>query len=149
MSNFTKNVLWAVLTLIVISLLFSLFATPAKAPTQLSLNTLVTDINAGSVQQIKVNGDELDITMSDGSAAVSQKEDESGVTDSLKNLGVTDTALQAVDLQVQNQSGWPFWIETLGPTLLTLLIIGAIFWFMFRQAKSGVNQAFSFGRANL
>src|ERR1700691_4220215 len=149
MSNFTKNVLWAVLTLIVISLLFSLFATPAKAPTQLSLNTLVTDINAGSVQQISVNGDELDITMKDGSAAVSQKEDESGVTDTLKNLGVDPTALQSVDLEVVNQSGWAYWASLLIDPLLTLLIVGFIFWLMFRQAKTGVNQAFSFGRSNL
>jgi cell division protease FtsH len=149
MSNFTKNILWAVVTLIVIALLFSLFATPAKAPTQLSLSTLVTDINAGSVQKISVNGDELDITMKDGSAAVSQKEDESGVTDTLKNLGVDPTALQSVDLEVVNQSGWAYWASILIDPLLTLLIVGFIFWLMFRQAKTGVNQAFSFGRSNL
>ncbi|HVO28890.1 MAG TPA: ATP-dependent metallopeptidase FtsH/Yme1/Tma family protein, partial [Candidatus Paceibacterota bacterium] len=90
MSNFTKNILWAVITLIVIALLFSLFAGTAKPPTPLSLNTLANDINAGSIQQIKVSGDELDITMKDGSAAVSQKEDESSLSDTLKNLGVTD-----------------------------------------------------------
>jgi len=149
MSNFTKNILWAVVTLIVIALLFSLFATPAKAPTQLSLNTLVTDINAGSVQKISVSGDELDITMKDGSAAISQKEDESGVTDTLKNLGVDPTALQSVDLEVVNQSGWAYWASILIDPLLTLLIVGFIFWLMFRQAKTGVNQAFSFGRSNL
>src|SRR5271154_6013309 len=103
MSNFTKNVLWAVVTLIVISLLFSLFAAPAKAPANISLNQLAIDINAGTVQQIKVNGDELDITMKDNSAAMAQKEDEAGITDTLKNLGVTDTAMQAVDIQVENQ----------------------------------------------
>jgi cell division protease FtsH len=149
MSNFTKNVLWAVVTLIVIALLFSLFAAPAKTPANISLNQLAIDINAGTVQQILVNGDQLNITMKDGSSAVAQKEDEAGVTDTLKNLGVSDTALQAVNLEVQNQSGWEFWLETLGPTLITLLIIGAIFWFFFRQAKTGVNQAFSFGRSNL
>ena len=49
MSNFTKNILWAVLTLIVVALLFSLFTGPTKAPTTLSLNQLVNDIDAGSV----------------------------------------------------------------------------------------------------
>jgi cell division protease FtsH len=149
MSNFTKNVLWAVLTLIVISALFAFFTTPVKAPTALSLNQLVTDINSGTVKQIKVNGDELDITMTDGSAAISQKEDESGVTETLKNLGVNDQALQAVDLEVENQTGWAYWAEALLPTLLPLLIIGFIFWLMFRQARNGANQAFSFGRSNL
>ena len=149
MSNLTKNILWAVATLIVISLLFSIFATPAKAPTNLSLNQVATDINAGTIQKIQVNGDELDITMKDGSSAMAQKEVETGLTDSLKNLGVDPTALQSVDIEVVNQSGWSYWAGLLLPDLATLLIIGVIFWFMFRQARSGVNQAFSFGRSNL
>ncbi len=149
MSNFTKNILWAVATLIVVSLLFSLFAAPGKTPQNLSLSQLATDINGGSVQQIKVNGDELDITMKDGSAAIAQKEMESSLTDSLKNFGVDPTALQAIDIQVENQTGWAYWASILLPTLLTFIGIGLIFWFMFRQAKTGVNQAFSFGRSNL
>jgi cell division protease FtsH len=149
MSNLTKNILWAVATLIVISLLFSIFATPAKAPTNLSLSQVATDINAGTIQKIQVNGDELDITMKDGSSAMAQKEVEAGLTDSLKNFGVDPTALQSVDVEVVNQSGWAYWAGLLLPDLATLLIIGVIFWFMFRQARSGVNQAFSFGRSNL
>ena len=35
------------------------------------------------------------------------------------------------------------------PTLLPLLIIGALFWFLMKQAKGSVGQAFSFGKANL
>ncbi|HUC31581.1 MAG TPA: ATP-dependent zinc metalloprotease FtsH [Candidatus Paceibacterota bacterium] len=149
MSNLTKNIIWAVITLIVISLIFSYFVQPAAAPTTLSLNQLVTDINAGTIKQIKVNGDELDITMTNGSAAVAQKEDESGITDTLKNLGVNQQALQNVDLEVVNQSGWEYWLGLLAPDLLTLLAIGFLFWLMFRQAKTGVNQAFQFGRSNL
>lgn len=149
MSNFTKNIIWAVVTLIVISLLFSLFVAPGKPPTQISLNALATDINAGSVQKIGVNGDELDITMKNGSAAISQKESESSLTDSLKNFGVDPTALQSVDIEVVNQSGWAYWASILIDPLLTLLILGFLFWMMFRQAKTGVNQAFSFGRSNL
>jgi cell division protease FtsH len=149
MSNFTKNVLWAIATLIVISLLFSLFASTGTPSTSISLNTLANDINSGTVQKIVVNGDELDITMKDGSAATSQKEDESSLSDTLKNFGVDPTALSAVDIEIQNQSGFDFWASILVDPLLTLLIVGIIFWLMFRQAKTGVNQAFSFGRSNL
>ncbi|HEX4104414.1 MAG TPA: ATP-dependent zinc metalloprotease FtsH [Candidatus Paceibacterota bacterium] len=149
MSNLTKNILWGILALIVISLIFSLFVTPGASTTTLSLSQLATDINSGQVKQVKVNGDELDITMTDGTQAVSQKETESGLTDTLKNLGVTDQALSNVDLQVVNQSGWQFWAELLLPTLLSIIAIGVLFWLMFRQARSGVNQAFSFGRSNL
>jgi len=149
MSNLTKNIIWAVITLIIISLIFSYFVGPQTQPTTLNLDQLVADINAGTVKQIKVNGEDLDITMTNGSAAIAQKEAESGVSDTLKNLGVNQQALQNVDLEVVQQSGWEYWAELLGPTILTLLAIGFLFWLMFRQAKTGVNQAFQFGRSNL
>jgi cell division protease FtsH len=149
MSNLTKNIIWAIITLIIISLIFSYFVGPTKQSTTLNLDQLVADINNNQIKQIKVNGDELDITMSDGSAAVAQKEDGVSITDTLKNLGVNQSAMQNVDLEIVNQSGWEYWAGILLDPLLTLLIIGFFFWFMFRQAKTGVNQAFQFGRSNL
>jgi cell division protease FtsH len=149
MSNLTKNIIWAVITLIIISLIFSYFIGPQATPTTLNLDQLVSDINAGTIKQIKVNGDNLDITMANGSAATAQKEDGVSITDTLKNLGVDQTAIQNVDLEIVNQSGWEYWLGILIDPLLTLIILGALFWFMFRQAKTGVNQAFNFGRSNL
>ena len=149
MSNLTKNIIWAIITLIIISLIFSYFVGPQAQPKTLNLDQLVADINAGQVKQIKVNGDDLNITMTDGSAATAQKEAESGVSDTLKNLGVNQQAMQNVDLEVENQSGWEYWASILIPTVLPLLAIAFLFWLMFRQAKTGVNQAFQFGRSNL
>ena len=149
MSNLTKNILWAILTLIVISFLFSLFMSPAAPSQTLNLNQVVDKINAGQVTKLVVNGNDLAITLAGGGTAVSKKESETGISETLKNLGVSTTALSAVDLEVQDQSGWQFWAGILIPTLLPLLAIGIFFWLMFRQARTGVNQAFSFGRSNL
>ncbi len=149
MSRFWKNILWAIVTLLFISFLFSLFAAPAKAPISLSLNQLVDKINAGQVKQIKVNGNDLSITLTDGSQAIAEKETENGISETLKNLNVSSTALASVDLEVQTQSGWVFWAETLASSLLPILAIGIIFWLMFRGARSGANQVFNFGRSNL
>jgi cell division protease FtsH len=149
MSNFWKNILWAIVTLLFISFLFSLFAAPTKQPTTLNLNQVVTDINAGQVSQIVVNGGDLAIKMKDGTQAVAKKETESGISETLRNLNVSSTALAGVDLQVQDQSGWDYWMSLLLPTLLPLLLLRVVFWYMFRSAKSGANQAFNFGRSNL
>jgi len=149
MSNFWKNILWAIVTLLFISFLFSLFAAPTKQPTTLNLNQVVTDINAGQVSQIVVNGGDLAIKMKDGTQAVAKKETESGISETLRNLNVSSTALAGVDLQVQDQSGWDYWMSLLLPTLLPLLLLLVVFWYMFRSAKSGANQAFNFGRSNL
>ncbi len=149
MSRFWKNILWAITTLLFIAFLFSLFATPAKAPTTLSLSQLVDKINAGQVSQIGVNGNAVSITMKDGSQAVAEKEPESGLSETLKNMNVSSTALAAVNFEVQNQSGWSYWMNLLLPTLLPLIALLVLFWYMFRSARAGANQAFNFGRSNL
>ena len=149
MSRFWKNILWAIVTLLFISLLFSLFAEPAKAPTTLNLNQLVDKIDAGQVSQIKVSGSDLAITMKDGSQAIAEKEAESGISATLKNLNVSSTAFAGIDLQVVNQSGWDYWAGLLLPTILPLILFAAILWYMLRSARSGANQAFNFGRSNL
>jgi cell division protease FtsH len=149
MSNLSKNIIWAIFTFIFISFLFSFFLTNTKPPENLSLNQLADDINSGKVSQIKVNGDSLAIKLKDGTLATSKKEVESGISETLKNLGVSSTAMQAVDFQVQDQSGLAFWANLLLPILIPILFIGFIFWFMFKQSKSGATQAFNFGRSNL
>ncbi len=149
MSNLIKHIAWAVVTLIVISFLFSFFVAPQGQPKNISLNQLATDINAGNVKSIKVSGNELDITTKDGTSEIAQKESELGVSETLKNFGVDPAALRTVSLEVEGQNGWEFWAGILIPTLLPLLVIGIIFWLMFRQARTGVNQAFTFGRSNI
>ncbi|HVN26571.1 MAG TPA: ATP-dependent zinc metalloprotease FtsH [Candidatus Paceibacterota bacterium] len=149
MSNLTKNIIWAVITLIVLSLIFSYFAGP-QAPSQtVSLNDLAQKVNAGQVKKITVNGDQLTVTYKDGSTAQSNKEAELGITQTLANYGVTSSSLDGVTLEVQSQSEWNFWAGILATTVLPILAIALFFWLMFRQARTGVNQAFSFGRSNL
>ncbi len=149
MSNFSKNIFWAITTLIVISLIFSLFFSTSPKPQELSLSQLADKINSGQVSQIKINGDDLNIKLADGTKAISKKETEVGFSETLKNFGVKPEALQKVELAVESQSGLQFWAGILIPTVLPILVIGLIFWFMFRQARTGVNQAFSFGRSNI
>jgi cell division protease FtsH len=148
-SNFYKNILWAIVTLVAISFVFSLFTGASQPPQKLSVSELVQKINSGEVKEIAVNGDDLTIKLRDGKTATSKKESEAGLTETFKNFGVDSAALQRVDLKVESQSGWQFWAGVLVPTLLPIIIIGVFFWLMFRQARTGVNQAFSFGRSNI
>ncbi len=149
MKNLYKNIVWAILTLILLSLVFSLFITPGPAPEKLSLSQLTDKINAGAVKSIGIRNNSLQITLDGGSKAAAEKEAEAGLTQTLVNFGVKPDALQKVDVMVDSQSGWEFWASILIPTVLPLILIGIFFWLMFRQAKTGVNQAFSFGRSNI
>ncbi len=66
MKAFSKNIFWAIITLIVISLLFSLLAQTGKPPQFITLNDLTLKINAGEVSKIVVNQNDLSVDLKNG-----------------------------------------------------------------------------------
>ncbi len=149
MKSLSKNILWAITTLLLIAFIFSTFYSSQKAPATLSIDQVAQKINGGQVSKIVVNGNDLQIELKDGEKVISKKESEAGLTETLKNYGVDLAALQKVGLEIQDQSGLLFWAQILVPTILPLIIIGFFFWLMFRQARTGMSQAFTFGKANI
>jgi len=137
------------MTLLLIAFIFSLFYTEQKPAAVLSIDQLVSKINNGEVAKIVVSGNDLKIELKDGSRAISKKEAEAGLSETLKNYGVEPAALQKVNLEIKEESGFRFWMSVLIPSLLPLLIIGVFFWLMFKQARTGMSQAFTFGKANV
>src|SRR3989338_7628085 len=144
-----SNIVWAILILLMLSTVFSFVLGPGKEVARLSISELAAKVNSGEVAKIVVNGEDLSVTLKDGSEAAARKENGLGLTETLNNLGVDQKVLQAVAVEVREESGWRFWAGLLIPTLLPLVIIGVMFWFIFRQAKSGASQAFTFGRSNI
>ncbi len=149
MKLLTKNILGIIFSLLALALLFSAFYTGQEKIQTLSLDQLATKINSGEVSKIAVMGNDLNIDLKNNQKAVSKKEAESGLSETLKNYGVDPNALQKVSLEIQEQSGWKYWLGILIPVLLPIILIGVFFWMTFRQAKSGMSQAFTFGRANI
>ncbi len=150
MKPVAKNILAAIAVFISVTILFSLLLNfSASTPTVLGMDQLAQKVQTGDVKSIEVSGNDLKITLSDGSVATAQKEAESGLSETLKNYGVDGAALQKVDLKVVEPGGFKYWMSILLPSLLPVLLMVLIFWWMFRQARTGVNQAFSFGKANL
>ena len=149
MSGLTKNIFWAIITLLLIAFVFSLFYTEQKPTTVFSLDQLASKINSGEVAKITVSGNDLTIQLKDGPQATSKKETEVGLSETLKNYGVNPLALQKVNLEIKEESGFRYWASILIPSLLPLLIIGVFLWLMFRQARTGMSQAFTFGKANI
>ncbi len=145
-SIYTQAIL-ALLIFIGAMVFFSLFLQASEKAKELSLGELVARINLGEVTKITVNGNELKIDLSNGSKAISKKQDGVDITDVLSNYGV-NLAEKQVNIEIQDESGLRFWLGILIPTILPFLIIGFFFWWMFRQAKGGVNQAFSFGKSS-
>ncbi len=149
MSSFTKNILLAIFALFVISFIFSgLFSSTAE-PKKLTIGELAQKIQNGEVKNLSVSGSDVSATLKDDGRVVAKKEAEIGLTETFKNFGVSGDALQKVNFSVVDESGIKYWLGALLPIILPLLLIGFMFFIMLRQAKGGMNQAFSFGRSNL
>src|SRR3989344_2798796 len=148
--NLYKSVLRGVVILISVALIFSLFyQVPQQTPERVSISEIVRLIGEGKVSSIEVSGDELNVQLIDEAKLISQNEAGVGITETLVNLGVTPSQLSLVRIEAKNESGARFWMGVLIPIVLPLILFVGIFYFIFRQAKGGVNQAFTFGRSNL
>ncbi|MEK7195782.1 MAG: ATP-dependent zinc metalloprotease FtsH, partial [Patescibacteria group bacterium] len=144
-----KNFFWVVSILLTFTLLLSLAYELQQPIKEVNLSDLANKINAGEVQGIVVSGNDLSISLKDGEKLTSKKEDGVGITETLKNYSIASDKMSAISLEIREQSGLSFWLSIIIPAVLPLLIIGVLFWLFTRQAKGGINQAFSFGKANL
>ncbi|MDE1970213.1 MAG: ATP-dependent zinc metalloprotease FtsH [Patescibacteria group bacterium] len=144
-----KNIAWAFLTLALLVLIAGELIGFPKSSKQVTLSDIVNDINTGQVTKLSVTGNELDATLKDNTVLVAQKESELGISQTLTNLGVQKDQLQGITIEINNDSGFMFWVGLLVPTVLPALLILFIFWYMFRQAQKNTNQAMFFGRSNI
>lgn len=146
MKNLFKNVAIVLAIFLMVSGILILYSAPQTKPENVSLSSLVSEINDGQVKQITVSNDQLNIALNDGGKQTSTKESGSSITETFKNYGVSPDKLQAINLEVKNESsGLTFWLATILPFLLPFLLIGGFIWFMLKQAQRGNSQALSFG----
>ncbi len=150
MKQLTQRLLLAITVLLFLTVFFSLFTgDTATAPKNISLDALARELIAGNVKELTVSGNDIAAVLEDDSRVVAKKESESGLVETLKNYGVAPEALQKVSFSVVDEGGVRYWLGILVPALLPVIIMVAIFWWLFRQARTGANQAFSFGKVNL
>ena len=145
MKDVLKNILFALVIFIVLVSLFSGAADVFKKEKVISLSELALQVKENQVKKALISGDKVALTLADNSAAVVYKEPSGSFLDSLKNLGVPEKNISALDIQVKTESGLGYFLINILPVILPFLLILLFFWFMFRQAKAGQTQAFSFG----
>jgi len=150
MRNFIKNISWALLALLIISVIFSyLWSGPAEKSETVGLNEIVAKIKNNEAAKITVSGSDLTLVTKDNKIFKSAKEPDASLTETLKNYGVTPEELSNLQIDVKGQSSWSFWLGILAQTLLPFILIVVFFWLIMRQSQKGVNQAFSFGKVRL
>ena len=143
----SKNILAAILILMLLAFLYTSLAGQIKETKEISLSELVGRINAGEVTKIIVRDSILEINLKDNSTVESRKENEAALSETLKNYGVSEEKLRGVTVEVSNPTGALYWIGAILPFLLPFLLIVAFFWLTARQVQRANIQAFSFGQS--
>ena len=145
--SFMGNLITTILTFLLLMSAYSLIGDVIQPSSTVPLSAVATDVAAGKVTAVTVNGDSLEVTYSDGSTKTSRKDPSAGLPETLATYGVTPSELAKVSITVQGQSGFEFWFATLAPTVLMLLFFAVLFWFLSRQARGAGMQAFTFGQS--
>ena len=142
-----RHLLVTLLVFFIIIGAYSLIAENNVKDEKIAISQLATEITAGTVSEIIVKGEMLEILYADGTEKESKKESGTALTDTLVNYGVSLEELKDVKIDIQNPSGFLFWLGNLAPFLIPLIFIIFFIWFLSRQVKGAGMQAFSFGQS--
>jgi cell division protease FtsH len=146
-SSLSNNIIGTILVFVLLIGAYSLISTETKTDTSISLSQVATDISAGKISEIDVKGDTLDVIYMDKTTKEAKKELESSLSQSLVNYGVDKSALDKVNIKVEDETGFVYWASNILPFLLPLLMILFFIWFLTRQVRGAGMQAFSFGQS--
>jgi cell division protease FtsH len=149
--NPTRNrtsIIYLLLFIAIISMVVYNFQQQASSQDVLSINQVASDIQQGKVERLIEDDNRLQVVYTDGTEKISHKEPNATLVDQLKALGVTTDQLNAnkVKIEVKPPSAWLGIATALG-YILPFIILGGVFWFVFRQAQGSNNAALSFGKS--
>lgn len=145
--NFWNNLLTAVLFLILLTAAYSYVREARVEPTQVSLSAVAEQIKNDEVAEIIVRGSNLEVRYTDEtrSPGEAKKETDASITETLVNLGVSAEELREITIDVQNETGFGYWLATLAPFLFPIILLILIVWFFTRSVRGAGMQALNFG----
>jgi cell division protease FtsH len=139
-----NTIFWAML--VVVALVLWAVYTPQQSLKDVPLSDVIRQANSGDIAKIDIQGDELQVTPvadQDKGHPTKRAYKESGST--IYDQGLSHDAKVQIDVKKSNDSGTTLW--NLASIFLPVLLFGAFFLFMFRQAQGQNNQAMGFGKS--
>lgn len=142
-----RNILIYVTIGVMLLLIVFTVSGTGNEPSEIQFTELLERVKAGEVSEIAVSGNQLNITFTDTSQAVSRKGPESTAQEQLLQFGVTTTQIENVAWVFEQPSNLPSIGFSLITSFLPIVLIGGLIFFMMRQAQGSNNQAMSFGKS--
>ncbi len=147
-NNLFKNVATFLLIMLLFASALSLITLDKKTEPNVDIATLINQINQEKIKEIEVDGDKLTATLKDDTTEKTYKESTESLSTLLSNFGVTQDKLTKLNITVKSETTTGFWLWTLLPIVLPILIIGFFIWLMMRQIQGANSKAMMFGQAN-
>ncbi len=141
-------IIYLLLFVAIIAMLIYNFNSSSSSQEAITINELSEAVKAGSVAKIVEDENTLKITYDDGTQKTSNKETSATLVEQLLHLGVNTEQLapSEVKIEIKPPSAWLGVFSALG-YILPFLILGAAFFFIFRQAQGSNSAAMSFGKS--
>lgn len=147
-SRSQSYVIYLLLFIAIIAMLVYNFGAQANSQDARTINQVAADVQSGRVKRIVEDDNRLRVYYNDGSTHESTIDPNATLVQQLLDLGVSPEALSSdrVLIEIRPPSAWLGIFTALG-YLLPFLILGGVFFFIFRQAQGSNNAAMSFGKS--
>ncbi len=151
-NSMLKNIITIVLFFILLSSIFSFLNNPQEEPQDVSLKEIANVVNENQVEKIELRNkedfQEVYVKLQSGEELITQKDKETSFETVLReDYKVEAEKISSLNIERVKKSTTEVWISALLPTVITLLFIGIILWFMFGKAQQANSQAMSFGKS--
>ncbi len=134
--------IYGLMALMLFLVLFN-FSESAGQGEKITLSQALSDIKEDKVKNVLVDGDKVELLYKDDSVRLAQNENNESLVETFSASGIDPSK---ISYEVKDNST----SELIGSVLinfLPLIIIIAVFFFIFRQARDGANSVFSFGQS--
>lgn len=136
-----------ILFFLIVIAVYSIISEKSVKVEAVPFSQIASEVRAGSVKQITVSSDKLEVIKNDDTKLKSKKETESSLSEALTNYGVTPDQMNNVIIDVKSQSGFGYWAMALLPILVPVGLIIFFIWMLSKQMKGSGMQAFTFGQS--
>ncbi len=149
-SRSQSYIIYFLLFIAIVAMVYFNVRQQPNAQGPLTISEVAQQVQEGKITRIVVKDDNSLTVISPGDSGpieqIARKEAETTLVAQLLDLGVTPEQLVKVAIEVNPPSPWAG-LLTLASYILPIILIGGLFWFIFRQAQGSNNAAMAFGKS--
>lgn len=134
-------IFWSIILLLLFMTVSGYFDT-LNAGREKPLNQFITDVREGKVVDVTVSSESIDVKTKDNSTYFVKKDPISSIEDIFR-ANELKTEMISGSLKVERRFSW----DQLIISLLPIILMGLLLYFLFRQMKGSSSDVFSFGKS--